>query len=77
LCEQRGRATPATVVDHITPHDGDEVLFWDETNWQSLCKHCHDSVKQKQERSGVLIGSNIDGKPIDPDHHWNDKAGGR
>jgi 5-methylcytosine-specific restriction endonuclease McrA len=72
LCEQLGRATPATVVDHITPHGGDEVLFWDEANWQSLCKHCHDSVKQKLEKSGVLIGSSVDGKPLDPNHHWND-----
>jgi 5-methylcytosine-specific restriction protein A len=32
----------ATVVDHITPHKGDMILFWDKTNWQPLCKSCHD-----------------------------------
>ena len=32
----------ATVVDHIRPHRGDPVLFWDESNWQALCKECHD-----------------------------------
>jgi 5-methylcytosine-specific restriction protein A len=32
----------ATVVDHSTPHKGDTVLFWDKSNWQSLCKQCHD-----------------------------------
>ena len=32
----------ATVVDHIIPHRGDQRLFWDQTNWESLCKECHD-----------------------------------
>lgn len=32
----------ATVVDHIEPHRGDESLFWNPKNWQSLCKPCHD-----------------------------------
>lgn len=45
-CEQAGRVTPARVVDHIVPHKGDPALFWDESNWQSLCDHtspfdCH------------------------------------
>ena len=41
-CEKIGQLTPATVVDHIMPHRGDKVLFWDENNWQPLCKKCHD-----------------------------------
>lgn len=41
-CKDRGVVRPATVVDHITPHKGDGALFHDETNWQSLCKPCHD-----------------------------------
>lgn len=41
-CQKDGRLTPATVVDHIIPHRGDRVLFWDERNWQPLCKDCHD-----------------------------------
>jgi 5-methylcytosine-specific restriction protein A len=32
---------PATVVDHIIPHRGNEELFWDKENWQSLCDGCH------------------------------------
>lgn len=32
----------ATVVDHVVPHRGDDELFWDEANWQPLCKPCHD-----------------------------------
>ncbi len=41
-CKRHGRITPATVVDHITPHKGNQKLFWDKTNWQPLCKRCHD-----------------------------------
>jgi len=41
-CMRNGRFTPATVVDHIKPHRGDMVLFWDRSNWQPLCKSCHD-----------------------------------
>lgn len=42
------------VADHKIPHRGDEVLFWDEGNLQCLCKTCHDSAKQRMERSGQL-----------------------
>ena len=45
LCEEclkEGRYVKATVVDHIVPHRGDPKLFWDESNWQALCKKCHD-----------------------------------
>ena len=41
-CLKEGRYTKATVVDHIVPHRGDKKLFWDEDNWQALCKSCHD-----------------------------------
>lgn len=35
--------TPATVVDHIVDHKGDQVLFWAEGNWQPSCQSCHDA----------------------------------
>ena len=41
-CRKQGRYTKATVVDHIVPHRGDQKLFWDRSNWQPLCKACHD-----------------------------------
>ena len=41
-CRRQGRLTIAVIVDHITPHKGDMALFWDPTNWQPLCKPCHD-----------------------------------
>lgn len=41
-CEGEGRVVAADVVDHITPHRGNQARFWDVSNWQSLCKRCHD-----------------------------------
>lgn len=70
MCKQVGRVTAATVVDHIKPHRGDESLFYDAANLQSLCKPCHDRHKQRQEHTGTLPGSDTDGMPIDPAHHW-------
>ena len=35
---RQGALVSATVVDHVVPHRGDPVLFWDESNWQSQCK---------------------------------------
>lgn len=52
-CERNGRTTAAGVVDHIVAHRGDMDLFWDQANWQSLCKPCHDSVKQAEEAAGL------------------------
>ena len=46
----------AEVVDHITPHRGDQSLFWDMANWQSLCGHCHNSTKQRLERRVAMEG---------------------
>ena len=46
-----GRDDPRSAeVDHRQPHHGDERLFWDEDNLQCLCKACHGSIKQRQER---------------------------
>lgn len=70
-CERLGRTTPATVVDHIVPHRRDQELFWDKANWQSLCKRCHDSHKQRLEKSGTVVGCDEHGVPLDRNHHWN------
>lgn len=48
-CLKDNRPVPATVVDHITPHKGDQSLFWDETNWQALCKTCHDAKTVRED----------------------------
>lgn len=48
-CQREGRVTAASVVDHKVPHRGDMGLFWDRTNWQSLCASCHSGTKQREE----------------------------
>lgn len=54
MCQADGRIEAARVVDHITPHKGDQTLFWDTANWQALCKTHHDSDKQMFEKSGEV-----------------------
>lgn len=74
FCEEQGRVNPATVVDHIEPHRGNADLFWDEGNWQGLCKHHHDSAKQRQEKRGYSPAVGVDGWPLDDQHPVNNKT---
>ena len=57
-CTKRGYVVPADVVDHIQPHKGNSLLFWDRRNWQSLCNSCH-SYKTATEDRGTWNPSNI------------------
>ncbi len=71
MCQEVGKTRLAELVDHIEPHKGDPEKFWDEDNWQPLCKPCHDGAKQAQEKGGVVRGCDANGIPLDPGHHWN------
>lgn len=53
ICLALGRTSAAKVTDHIVPHRGDEGLFWDRTNWQPLCKPCHDEKSGKEAHEPV------------------------
>jgi 5-methylcytosine-specific restriction protein A len=55
-CLEKGTPVSATIVDHIIPHRGRYDLFWDSSNWQPLCKSCHDA-KTAREDGG--FGNNI------------------
>lgn len=48
-CKHSGRVEPATVVDHIRPHRGNNELFWDIDNWQPLCAACHNAKTGRGE----------------------------
>lgn len=50
ICGRIESDTSQLVGDHITPHRGDADLFWLPANVQCLCKACHDSTKQAEER---------------------------
>jgi len=61
-CLKRDEVTAATVLDHVIPHKGDAKLFWDEDNWQSLCKPDH-SRKTNEYDGG--FGNEIKSLPDD------------
>ena len=46
-------APDSPVVDHVVPHRGDPVLFWDPANLQALSKAAHDGEKQSMEARGL------------------------
>jgi 5-methylcytosine-specific restriction enzyme A len=64
FCAQAGRMTAATVCDHVVPHKGNVELFWGGER-QSLCKPCHDGVKQAMERGRGRSVIGLDGYPIE------------
>lgn len=45
--------TSLLVADHIKPHRGDQRLFWDEDNVQTMLKTCHDTEKQAAEQGSL------------------------
>lgn len=54
LCERcyaDGVITAASVVNHRKPHNGDPVLFWDRSNWESTCAHHHSAEIQRAEHA--------------------------
>ena len=56
-CRAQGRVVPATMVDHVVPHRGDQKLFWDERNWAPACKPCHDAQDRARGPLGPTLSS--------------------
>lgn len=61
LCEEhlrRGYLVPAILVDHMIPVRDAPERRLDRTNFDALCRHCHDVWKRKLEayarRSGAI-----------------------
>lgn len=52
VCAVCGR--PAEIVDHIVPHRGSELLFFERDNWQPLCRSCHGAKTMRE--NGWLKG---------------------
>lgn len=55
-CGTKEGRSSQLVADHKTPHRGDQKLFWDPDNLQTLTKACHDSRKQAEERRAPWQG---------------------
>lgn len=50
LCHRIAGRKGEAVADHKVPHRGNALLFWDENNVQTICKSCHDSVRQSEDK---------------------------
>ena len=74
-CAVQGRKVRSSVVDHIRPHRGDRQLFFDEKNWQALCKPCHDTAAKIKDHDGHMPGVSVDGSPVDQAHPWHERRG--
>ncbi len=48
-CQDEQRILSAEVVDHIIPHKGNMVLFWDESNWCAMNGRCHNRKTAKED----------------------------
>src|SRR5690625_1376677 len=67
ICEARGYVVPAVHVDHIN-NDGNDNR---RENLMGLCHECH-SLKTAQDMGKkVYWGCDVNGRPLDPNHHWN------
>jgi 5-methylcytosine-specific restriction protein A len=71
MCLEDGQTTAATVCDHADKDSKatEEGFFAGPFN--SLCKAHHDSTRQREERSGHVIGCDVNGWPRDAGHHWH------
>lgn len=52
MCQHTIADSSQLVCDHIRPHRGEAKAFWSGP-FQTLCKPCHDSVKQAEERASL------------------------
>ncbi len=54
-CKRNGLVVAGYAVDHIIPHRGDMEIFWDQDNWQTLCRSCHarKSASERKATGGV------------------------
>ena len=49
-CEAVGQVRATAVTDHVEPHKGDMIKFWNAEMWQPACAWHHDTVKQQLEQ---------------------------
>jgi hypothetical protein len=70
MCLNQGRVTEAKVADHIVPHKGDLLLFYNGA-LQSLCESHHNRTKKQLELHGYTHEVGEDGWPAHPLHPSN------
>jgi len=52
FCSERGRTTPATVVDHIVPISQAPELRLEPSNLRALCESCHNARTAREQSFG-------------------------
>ena len=67
MCREEGRATFATVADHVEPHRENYRAFFFGA-LQSLCTTHHNAAKKRLEHRGYDTAVGADGYPLDPRH---------
>ena len=61
MCELEGRTQLATLVDHIVPVQGaEDPGFWNDSNWQPLCRPHHAQKTANDVKQGLTRQSNKD-----------------
>ena len=52
LCDDQGIVTAAAELDHVIPVRDAPNRFWDRTNWQPVCRSCHEEKTAGENRQG-------------------------
>ena len=59
-CRERGHTAAAVEIDHIEPVTKAPERFWDETDWQPICRSCHEGKSARELRR--LRGATVEGE---------------
>lgn len=68
-CTARGLTVVATEVDHRNGPNDNRL-----ESLQPLCKPCHSRQTMRDMGHNVAYGCDVNGRPLDPNHHWNRPA---
>lgn len=69
-CTARNLTVPATEVDHRNGPNDNRL-----ESLQPLCKSCHSRQTMRDMGYKVSMGCDEHGKPLDPNHPWNNAPG--
>ena len=68
---KRSKIVEATVVHHVRPKDKDNIATFFRGPSSRCANRVTTSAGQKEDKRGYVMGCDINGVPLDPEHHWN------